>query len=320
LLAAALALWAAAGATLADAAPTVRLGILKFGTVAWEIDVIKHHGLDTANGIALDVLGLANKNATTIALNAGEVDMIVTDWIWVSRQRDAGFDYTFVPYSEAAGSLMVHRDRGIEDLMDLDGKVMGVAGGAVDKSWLLLRAYSIKQFGRDIGELVHPAYGAPPLLHEKFLQGEFDGVLNFWNYSARLRARETRELIKVQEILPALGVPGRLPLIGYVFAEAWAADNPDALEGFLAASAAAREIMLRSDDEWQRLMPLTGAKDEATLVAFRDGFRDGVPKNPGPAHEQAIRAAFAIIAELGGRDLVGKSTELAPGTVWKGTP
>lgn len=318
LLAAALAL-GAAGAASADAATTVRLGVLKFGTVAWELDVIKHHGLDSANGIALEVLELANKTATSIALNAGEVDMIVTDWLWVSRQRDAGFDFTFVPYSEAAGSLMVHPDRGIEGLMDLDGKVMGVAGGAVDKSWLLLRAYSIKQYGRDIGALARLAYGAAPLLHEKFVQGEFDGVLNFWNYTALLRAQKMKELIKVQEILPALGVPGRLPLIGYVFAESWAARNADALAGFLAASAAARAIMLESDDEWQRLRPLTGARDEATLAALRDGFREGVPKAFGPVQQDSIRAAFAIVAGLGGRELVGNSTELAPGTVWNGS-
>ena len=302
----------------AQEAPSVRLGVLKFGTVNWEIDVIEHHGLDKANGVSLDVVRLANKDATSIALNAGDVDMIVTDWIWVSRQRDAGFDYTFVPYSEAAGSVMVHPDSGISSLLDLDDKVVGVAGSPLDKSWLLLRAYTIQEFDEDIGDLVRPAYAAPPLLNEKFSQREFDGVLNYWNYTARLRAQKMKELIKVQDLLPALGVPGRLALIGYVFSEEWAAENPEALAGFLAASAAAREIMLESDEEWSRLMPLTGAKDEATLVAFREGFRDGVPKATGPVQTDAIAAAFEIVAKLGGRALVGRSTELADGTVWSG--
>ena len=310
---------AAAGAALAEDLPSIRLGLLKFGTVNWEVDVIGHHGLDRANGIALDVVLLANKDATSIAFNAGDVAMIVTDWLWVSQQRDAGADYTFVPYSEAAGSVMTHRDNGIDGLMALDGKALGVAGSPLDKSWLLLRAYSIKEYGRDIGKLVRPAYAAPPLLNEKFIQGEFDGVLNFWNYTARLRAMDMKELIRVQDLLPALGVPGRLPLIGYVFRESWAHDNRAALDAFLAASQAARKIMVESDAEWQRLRPLTGAEDDATLAALRDGFRDGVPKEFGPAQEQSIRAAFAIIAELGGRDLVGSSTELAPGTVWSGS-
>ena len=305
-------------ATYAEDAPTVRLGVLQFGTVIWEIDVIRHHGLDQANGVNLDVVVLANKDATSIALNAGDVDMIVTDWIWVSRQRDAGADFTFVPYSEAAGSVMVHPDSGIESVMDLDGKVLGVAGSPLDKSWLLLRAYSIQEFDMDIGESARPAYAAPPLLNEKFAQREFDGVLNYWNYTARLRAKEMTELIKVQDLLPALGVPGRLALIGFVFSEEWATDNPEALAGFLTASAAARKILVESDDEWDRLMPQTGASDKGTLHAFRDGFREGVPKDVGPVQAESIASAFEIVAKLGGRALVGRSRQLAPGTIWSG--
>ena len=41
---------------------TVRIGVLKFGTVNWELDVIRHHGL--AEGIRLDVVELAGKPAT----------------------------------------------------------------------------------------------------------------------------------------------------------------------------------------------------------------------------------------------------------------
>ncbi len=322
------ALLAAAAAVLAGlAAPpataesaAVRLGILQFGTVNWEIDVIERYGLDAEHGVALDVRRLATKSATAIALNAGEADIIVTDWIWASRQRDAGFDYVFVPYSEAAGSLMVHPDRGIETMEDLAGRVLGVAGGPVDKSWLLLRAWSIRQFGRDISRDVRSIHGAPPLLQQKFLQGEFAGVLNFWNYTARLRALGMRELLKVQDIMPALGVSGRLPLIGYVFSEAWGRANPAALDGFLAAAAAARKILLESDAEWENLRALTRAEDDATLLALRDSYREGVPTTSVEMQEAAIREGYAIVAELGGRALVGRSRALAPGIFWRAAP
>ncbi len=318
-LAAVCVLLAAAAASGAERAP-VRLGVLQFGTVNWEIDAIERHGLDARHGVALETRRLATKSATAISLNAGESDVIVTDWLWTSRQRDAGFDYVFVPYSEAAGSLMAHPDRGIETVADLEGRTLGVAGGPVDKSWLLLRAYAIERFGRDIADDVRSIHGAPPLLQEKFLQGEFDGVLNFWNYTARLRARGMRELVRVQDILPALGVPGRLPLIGYVFSEAWAVENRDALDGFLAASAAARRILMESDEEWERLRPLTRAEDDATLRALRDGYREGVPTGARDVQAAAIREAYAIVAALGGRDLVGRSATLAPGTVWRDAP
>src|SRR5882724_8830755 len=72
------------------AAGTIRLGVLKFGTVNWELDVIKANGFDKAEGLDLEIVDLANTGATTVALQAGAVDVIVTDWLWVTRQRAAG--------------------------------------------------------------------------------------------------------------------------------------------------------------------------------------------------------------------------------------
>src|SRR5262245_37681902 len=91
-------------------AGTVKIGVLKFGTVGWELDVIKQHGLDKAAGIDLSIVELANNQATVVALQAGEVDVIVTDWLWVTRQRAEGTRFTFVPYSTSVGSLVVPGD------------------------------------------------------------------------------------------------------------------------------------------------------------------------------------------------------------------
>ena len=209
------------------------IGLLKYGSVNWEINIIKENNLDKKNNVVIKEKFFSTKNSAAIALQGKAVDMIVTDWIWVSRQRDAGADFTFVPYSEAAGSVMVHPDTGIEHLADLQGKRIGVAGSPIDKSWLLLRAYSLKTIGEDLGKIAKPAYAAPPLLNEKFKQGEFDAVLNYWNYTARLRAANMTELIRVQDLLPSLGVPGRLPLIGYVFSQSWAEENIQAAKSDL---------------------------------------------------------------------------------------
>src|SRR3712207_4214193 len=74
----------------AGAAEPIRIGVLKFGTVNWEIDTITHHGLDAANGIELEPVVLASNDATKIALQGGDVDIIVSDWLFVSRQRAEG--------------------------------------------------------------------------------------------------------------------------------------------------------------------------------------------------------------------------------------
>ena len=100
---------------------TLKVGVLAFGTVNWELDVIKHNKLDKKYGIDLQVVKLASKNAVSIAIQSKSVDIIVTDWIWVNRQRFEGRDYTFYPYSRAIGALYTS-NKDIKTLLDLKGK------------------------------------------------------------------------------------------------------------------------------------------------------------------------------------------------------
>ena len=82
-------LLATAAAGPVRAAAPIRIGVLKFGTVSWELDVIREHGFDTEAGISIAPVALATSQATQVALQARDVDMIVVDWLWVSRQRHA---------------------------------------------------------------------------------------------------------------------------------------------------------------------------------------------------------------------------------------
>ena len=293
----------------------VRVGVLKFGTVNWELDVIRFHGLAAREGVDLRVVELGSKRATAVALQGGGADVIVTDWIWVSRQRAEERNYAFVPHSLAVGGLMVRRDAGIEKLADLEGKRIGVAGGPVDKSWLLLQAYARLQ-GMNLSDVVEPTYGAPPLLNELITRGELPAVLNFWHYNARLKAAGMRELITVADILPALGVEGSIPLLGWVFNRGWAEENRDALAGFLRASYAAKRLLLESDSEWKRLEPMMKVSDHATATALRDAYRAGIPRRFDARDRAAATEVFAVLSREGGAKLVGSSDELTPGTFW----
>jgi NitT/TauT family transport system substrate-binding protein len=303
------------GARADDPVP-VRIGVLKFGTVNWEIDVVQHHGLAEKEGVALKVVPLASKNATAVALQGGAVDLIVTDWIWVSRQRAAGIDYTFVPHSVVAGGVMVRRDAGIDSLTDLRGKRIGVAGGPVDKSWLLLRAYSRKTLGVDMADIAEPVYAAPPFLNKKVLDGDIPAALTFWHYQARLKAAGLKQLIAINDLLETFGVGKTVPVVGWVFNGTWASENTEAVKGFLRASRAAKAILAESDQEWERLRPLLKAEDEATVIALRDGYRAGIPTGFSERDVESARAVYTILAEVGGADLVGDSRELAAGTFW----
>jgi len=316
-LAAAAAFAAALPAGRAVAAAKVRIGVLKFGTVSWELDTLKHHGLDAANGIDLDIVNFAGEDATNVALQAGEVDVIVSDWLWVSRLRSEGSDLTLFPYSTSVGAVMVRQESPIRTLADLTAMKIGVAGGPLDKSWLLIRALAVRDHGLDLAASNDIVFGAPPLMSEKAMQGEFDAVLNFWHFCARLEANGFRRVTGAREAAAALGASGPVSAIGYVFHEKWADGNPDASGGLVKASAQAKQLLANSDEEWLRLAPLVRAEG-AELEKLRDRYREGIPRRPVAEEEADAARLYRVLAGIGGEKLVGSAPEMAPGTYWRG--
>lgn len=296
--------------------PKIRAGVLKFGTVNWELNSIKHHELDTANGIELEVSGYANGQASRVAFQGGAVDVIVADWIWVARQRAEGKNLAYFPYSLAVGALMVRPEANIGSLLDLEGKKLGIAGGPVDKSWLLMRAYSQQQHGKDLADLVEPQFAAPPLINKLMMKGDLDAAINFWHYGAKLEAAGMSSLISTAEVLPALGVEGPVPLLGWVFNREWAEQNPQLINGFLAAAYAAKEIMIESDDEWERLRENIKAKDDTELTSLRDTWRIGAPSRFDDEDIARTRKVFELLARSGGKKLVGEATSVDPDSFW----
>jgi NitT/TauT family transport system substrate-binding protein len=244
--------------------------------------------------------------------------MIVSDWIWVSRQRAESNLYTFAPYSNAVGSVMVKADSEIKQLADLQNKKLGIAGGPSDKTWLLLRAYAQRKLGVDLTQFTKPTYAAPPLLNELMLRGQVDAALNAWHYAARLEVAGMHALIDVPEILRGLGIDKPIPLIGWVFREDWAAPNSTTVKNFLEASYEAKAILAGSDAEWERIKPKMRAENDAVFKALRANFRAGIPVCSDQNTTTAVAATFKVLADTGGEKLVGKSKSLASGTFWPG--
>jgi NitT/TauT family transport system substrate-binding protein len=300
------------------ATATLRVGVLQFGTVNWELDVMQANKLAQKRGLNLKIVPLASGDASTVALQGGAVDVIVSDWIWVTRQRAEGLNYAFAPYSNAVGSVMVKADSAVRTVADLKGHSIGISGGPYDKTWLLLRAYATKKLGMDLNSAARPVYAAPPLLNELALSGQVDAALNVWHFDARLEANGMRALIKLPEILAGLGVERPMPLIGWVFREDWANQNREALANFLAASQEAKALMAKSDAEWERLKPLMRAEDNTTFVALKTGYRNGIASCEYADAQTTVASVFKVLAETGGDKLVGKSRTLSEGTFWNG--
>ncbi|MGH7042627.1 MAG: ABC transporter substrate-binding protein [Acetobacteraceae bacterium] len=311
-------LGAAAGlGTAATALPTVRLGVLVFGTVRWVARVIRRHRLDRAHGFVLRIRTLAGNDAAKVALLGKAVDLIVSDWLFVAAERTRGFDIRFTPFSSATGALVLGRDSPIRTLGALAGHRLGVAGGPYDKSWAIVRAVAERQDGTDLARVADVAYAAPPLLGAKLRQGALDGVLTYWNFAAALEVDGFRPLVTVAACAGRLGLPASLPVLGYVFDGAWEARRPHLLSEFLAAATAAEAILARSDTEWNAIRPLMNAPGERLFDRLRHDFLAGIP-HPVPAatQEQAAARLFALLRTLGGSAATGGLGRLPAGVFW----
>jgi NitT/TauT family transport system substrate-binding protein len=316
--ASALAATGTAGRAGAAGLPAIRIGILQFGSVAWQIDVIRRHGLAEAEGVGIEPVILAANQATLVALQAGSVDVIVSDLLWVARQRATGADWSFRPYSTALGAIEVPAASPIRSLADLPGRRLGIAGTALDKSWLILRLLAQRQNGRDLDEVVEKSFGAPPLLAEQLAAGRLDALLTYWQFAARLEARGARRLLGMGEAVRALGIVEPVPLVGYVLSAAWAKEHAASCAAFFRACRRAEEVLLRSDEEWRTIAPLTGAADPVELERLRDAFRDGIPRGDETAMRVAAENLYDLLARIGGEALVGPSRTLPPGTFLDG--
>ncbi len=309
--AASAALLVCAGAASAET-PVLRAAVLQTGTVNWELDTLKHNGFDTANGFELSLLGVAGGSAAQVAFQGEEVDVIVSDWLWVARQRAEGRDYIFIPYSKAVGALLVPEGSTAKSLADLRGGKIGIAGGPLDKSWLILRAYAEKMHGLDLVTETEQIFGAPPLIYKTGLQGELDGAINFWHFLAKMEAGGMTPLITVDDAARELGLDPETPLLGYVLRGEMLRDHPDLVKGLAAASRATKDLLASSDAAWDRLRPIMNANSDAEFVALKAGFIEGIPADQ-PVDIDAAARMLALMADLGGKDLIGAATTLPDG-------
>jgi NitT/TauT family transport system substrate-binding protein len=294
----------------------LHIAVLAFGTAEWELSALQAdpRQLESAD-FKLKIERVANAEAAKIALQSGAVDMIVSDWIWVSRLRSTGADFTFYPYSTTSGALMVAGNSPIHSVTDLKGRRLGIAGGELDKNWLLLQALA-KQQQLDLNTSVEKVFGAPPLINEQIKQNRVDAVLNYWHFAARLEAQGYRQVIDGKGILKGLGIQENVPTLGYVFRESWANSHKQALNSFFNASKQAKHQLCTSDAAWQKIIPLTQADDLSTQNKLRLRYCEGGIEHWGEQEQQAATRIYSMLRALSDNQLTGKSENLQAGTFW----
>ena len=300
----------------ASAAQQLRVALQKTGTGNWEIHVAQAFGLDKEADLELQINELASPEASKIALLGGNADLIISDWLWVARERSNGLKVTFYPYSSAIGALM-SKNSSINAIADLRGKKIGVAGGPLDKSWLLLKAAALRK-GVDLEKEATIVYAAPPLIAEKAQQGEIDAVLEYWNFAIDLEAQGFKRVIDLTNIEKELGVKDKVIVTGYVFNEDFAATNPTTLQKFFIMTKKARKLIETDDRAWNVVVKYLKNNNPATLDLYRKSFSEASPKKSIAEEQAEVAKIYSILAEIGGEKLVGSTKTLDTNVFYKG--
>lgn len=298
----------------------ITIALQEGGTASWEIAAMQAAGLDDYHHIKIDVRGVADSKAGQVALQAGAVDAMLSDFVWVSSQRNRGADFTFVPHSLAVGGLMANPAGPVKSVADLEGQTLAVAGGPVDKSYVILQAYFNARTGKTLTDLIKAEFGAPPLVNEMLTGGQAQAAVNFWHFNVRAKLAGMDQVIAVKGMLAELGVSKQPPLLGWVFSEKLARKKKEEIQRFLDASFATKEKLLSDNTLWDKIRPqMRGAEqDDALFIALRDAYRAGIVTSYGVADVQAATETYALLAKYGGSDVIGDRPDLAPGTFWSG--
>jgi NitT/TauT family transport system substrate-binding protein len=305
----ALALACVVCAAPAFAADALRVATQAKGTFGWELAVARAYGLDKAAGLDIEQTELATTEAGKIALVGGGADIIISDWLWVARERSLGQPLLFSPHSTAIGAVMAKAGAKISRAADLVGKKLGVAGGPLDKSWLMLQAWALQQ-GVDLKSQAKIVYGAPALLAEKLSQGELDAALEFWTFCARLEAQGFVRAVDMTEVEKALGAKNPVIVTGYVFTTAFAARQGPALARFFTVMRQAKRLIAGDDGAFAKIAAMTGMSDAAGQAIARRYFREGIPTAPLDSEVADAAALYKVLAKVGGPQLVGADSEL----------
>jgi NitT/TauT family transport system substrate-binding protein len=298
------------------AADRIRIAAQKTGTFAWELAIMRARGLDTGADLDLVVTELASPEAGKIALKGGSADLIVADVMWVARERAIGGSLLYYPYTSTLGAIMTPVASSVAGIETLKGRKFGVAGGALDKSWLLLQAWARKK-GIDIKKETQVVFGAPQLLAVKLEQGELDASMNYWNICAELEAKGFRRMIEMADVERDLGAKGPVAMIGYAFEQSFAGKNGAALARYFKAADEAKNILASEPDAWKAVAARTGISDPKALETLRKRYSDGIPRRALDDEEADARALYKVLVEVGGAELAGPAKDLGERLYWR---
>ena len=307
MLAAAAITFGIGSAALAQDTHTVQVGQQASGTFSWITHAMRYYGLDMKYGLNLVEDTYATKPAAQLALQAGEVDVIVDDFIGAVNMREAGVPVRAIwPFSKATGGVVVPVDSEVQTVADLQGHTIAAAA-LNDKSMLILRAYLSTNYGFDPQDDGMVLQAAAPLMQGLLDEGEIDAAIPFWHFVARMEGSgEYRDIQLISDLLVEMGFRGDLPILVVLGREG---ADPETLSTFLAAMQEAIQLMKEDSDDaiWQSILDneLYSLPDPSVFPAVRARWEAGIPEEWNQDMIDGLVELVDQLVAVAGSDVVG---------------
>lgn len=292
---------------VAQDALTIQVGQQATGTFSWITHAIDYYGLDEKYNLDIQEEVFASKPATQLAIQAGEVDVVVDDFIGAVTMRQAGVPVRAIwPFSKATGGVVVPADSEVQTVEDLQGHSIA-ASSLGDKSILILRAYMVSEYGYDPQDEGMVLQAAAPLMQGLLDEGEIDAAIPYWHFVARMVGTgEYRDVQLISDLLAEMGFRDDLPILVVVGREG---ANPEAVTAFLAAMQEAIQLMKEDTDDgiWQSILDneLYSLPDPSVFPSVRARWEAGIPSEWTPEMIDELVELVDQLVEVAGPDVVG---------------
>jgi NitT/TauT family transport system substrate-binding protein len=277
--------------------PKLKVTVIAWGTVNWELQHIKQTQLDHKNGYDLVIDRVASLSAARIAITAGNTDFIVSDWLWASERNHKGANLRFIPFSKQVGSIIAAQGNNIANYSSLKGKRIGIAGGPMNKGWILMRAAAKKE-GIDLQQEAKIQFGAPPLLSQAIKNGQLDILATFWHYGARLEAEGYQKLYSLETIMRDFGLKSNVPMLGYLYKAKLGDQHSHLISAFYKSIHEAKAQLAVDDSAWQTLRPFMKSENDKIYHALITGYRSGIPDELNQQQIEDAANFYKIIDDL----------------------
>jgi NitT/TauT family transport system substrate-binding protein len=258
----------------ARAQEALRVAEVVTGSERPVLATIAAEGLDARNGFKLITRAYGGEADARRALMMGDVDVILTDWLWAARQRAQGEDVACAPASVAPQQVMVANDGPVTAIADMVDRRVGVGHDAGNPTWMMIKAAALSASRINL-DLTSRTFGPTPTLATQLRAGNLDALVADWPEATLLRRYGFTPLIGTDELARSFGVNGPVPTAVWAFRDATFTRAPSLIPAFMEASRAASRVLATDAKAWTRVRALYPGADDKALTALRGAFAAG---------------------------------------------